>query len=199
MYVKTFHMWSIGFLDLKNIENMQQYHRCRMSFSRFIVKNVFWWRNCNQSIAVRVVIVCFRLSDFLLIFSRTTAEQTSSTDNVHNNDLFWSYFASVMSDVTSTVGLHCCCPVDRISSLSISESVLAVSRLGSYVSLVGNGIWYAFATRMVINAASINMWPPTALEIVFPVNIKSCRIANTSLRSSCSHEPIIECRYYKLS
>ena len=34
-----------------------------------------------------------------------------------------------MSDVTSTVGLHCYYSVDRISSLSISES-LAVSRLG---------------------------------------------------------------------
>ena len=123
MYVKTFHMWSIGFLDLKNIENRHQYHSYQMSFSRFIVNNAFWWRNCNQSIAVRVVIVCFRLSDFLLIHSRTPAEQTSSTDNVHNIALLWSYFTCVLSDVISTVGLHCCCPVDRFSSLSISESV----------------------------------------------------------------------------
>ena len=104
------------------------------------IANIF--RYCNQIIAVCVVIFCFRLSDFLWILSRTPAEQTSSTDNVHNIALLSSSFACVMSDVPSTVGVHCCYPVDRFSSLSILESVLslAVSRLESSVFLDGNGI-----------------------------------------------------------
>ena len=32
-------------------------------------------------------------------------------------------------------------------------------------------MWYAFATRLVFNPASINKWPRTALEMALPVNI----------------------------
>ena len=37
---------------------------------------------------------------------------------------------------------------------------------------------YSFATRLVSNAASINMWPRTALEMALPVNIMSYSIAS---------------------
>ena len=91
-----------------------------------------------------------------------------------------------MSDFTST--LLCRWPVYRVSSSSISESVLAVSRLGSFVFFVGNGIRYIFATRMVINAAYMNTWPQSAQEIVLPLNI--CRIAKpANATSRCSRRP----------
>ena len=74
-----------------------------------------------------------------------------------------------------------------------------MSRLGSSVSLVGNGIWYAFATRMVGNAASINMRPQSALYTVLPVNI-ICRIAlpaNTSRGALAVFSLPLNVQYYK--
>ena len=44
MYVMTFHMWSIVFLDLKNIELDTKDRLKRSTLSRFIGGNVFWWQ-----------------------------------------------------------------------------------------------------------------------------------------------------------
>ena len=93
-------------------------------------------RHCDQSIPVRVVIVCFRSSNFPLILTRTP-EQTSFTDNVDSIAL------SQRSFRFSYVPCFCW----SVSTSSFSGSVLAVSRLGSSVSLVGNGMWYVFATK----------------------------------------------------
>ena len=155
------------------------------------------FRYCTQIIAVRFTIACFRLSDFLLIISRTPAYQTSSTDNVDKHWLIVELFRfSYVKCYTNRVS--CYWPAHRVSSSSISQWVL-VSRLGSYVSVDGNGIWYAFATRMVGNAASINMRPQSALYTVLPVNI-ICRIAlpaNTSRGALAVLSLLLNVQYYK--
>ena len=130
------------------------------------IANIF--RYCNQSIAVRVVIVCFRLSDFLFILSRTAAEQTSSTGSIDNIALSQSYVASVcrmLHQQYLAVGLYVVSPRHL--------SAHAVSRLGSSASLVGKVyiVHHSYYTKIVINAASVNIWPQIALDIVLPVNI----------------------------
>ena len=101
-----------------------------------------------------------------------------------------------MSDVTPIV--HCYWPLYRVSSSSITESVLDVCHLGSYVSLVGNAILYAFATRMVTNAASISIYQHVATNYA-GYSFASQHIMSDSIasvlwpRCSCSPEPAIKC------
>ena len=145
-----------------------------MCCSQLSIRSALGWTYVEwlpySDIATRWLLCALSLSDLENpISSWFSPKKTCWAGNVGNIALSYSSFASVITDVTSTV--TCCSPADRISSSPVSWSVLAVSRLGSSVSLVVSGIWYAFATRMVFNAASIYMWWRSAMEIALAVNI----------------------------
>ena len=151
---------------IRSVANPTQHLSLRLS--TWYPSMDIWWACCTCCHCL------FILFDFLLIVSRTPVDHASTaynTDNMPCRTVHSLLLCRMLCYINSALLLAC-------------RSCLLVIYLGISTNCVPFGVicvlgWQwnmdIVAQRLVSNAASSNMWPQTALEIV--LILKMCRIA----------------------